>query len=196
MVTDPTPGNILDNCEDSSFEGGCICGTSTPSDCEGLAPNPSGCDSGLLYPPGSSGLVNSSSVRTFSYSMIGSMAPTDLDIWVNITAPDASVVSISITNPAQVVLYLANQQAAPASCTTCGSDFVSTIFDMSASLALEAACPPYDGRVRPVSTTDLTDFSSQAGNGLWMLTVANAGNQSITLDSWRIVLEDQQSCSQ
>jgi subtilisin-like proprotein convertase family protein len=67
---------------------------------------------------------------------------------------------------------------------------------MSASLALEAACPPYDGRVRPVSTTDLTDFSSQAGNGLWMLTVANAGNQSITLDSWRIVLEDQQSCSQ
>ncbi len=103
----------------------------------------------------------------------------DLDVRINLSAPDVSFLSAALIAPTG-----ARSSLVPMAGGAQGTDFVGTIFSDEAPSTLPSGSPPYTGTFRP--DTPLSVMDSQSTRGTWTLEVTSLFGG--TIDGWSLMV--------
>ncbi len=111
---------------------------------------------------------------------------SDIDIEINITHTSAFDLQLFLQNSAgtSVLLNFYNFNE-----FFKGADYIGTIFDDEADLAIEQAHSPFTGRFRPRAPESLSVFDGQDAYGRWHLSIYDAWNADIgTLENAQLLI--------
>ncbi len=143
-----------------------------------IAESSSGCSAAPLY----------SCTSVMNVVSGGPVSITDLNVQIDITSPQAPLVSLALEGPDGTSIDLTMKPG-----TLCGTpwdDYTATVFDDEAPLTIEDGCPPFSGYYQPVSNLSSFDGKSSTGDWTILLTYgAEVGVGDATLTSWALGFE-------
>jgi subtilisin-like proprotein convertase family protein len=136
---------------------------------------------------------NSVTRSTLNVSIPGGNAIVDVDVEVNITHANVGDLRVVLKSPQGVAVTLASNNGGT------GDNFTWTIFDDSASQAIDQGTAPFIGRFRVPSTVtaNLSAFNGANPNGTWTLEVRDTVKNKITgtLTNWKLIITTRASTS-
>jgi subtilisin-like proprotein convertase family protein len=111
---------------------------------------------------------------------------SDVNVTVNLTHTYVGDVRLRLTNPAGTQIVLSAQRGGS------GDNYVNTVFDDEAAIAITAGVAPFTGSFRPEGL--LSTFDGASANGTWKLEVADlATTDTGTLNNWSITFTNSET---
>lgn len=122
------------------------------------------------------------SVVTSTLNVAGLASPIfDVNVKVNLNHTFLSDLRVTLISPSGAQVILANQIGGS------GDNFVNTVFDDEASVAIASGTAPFTGSFRP--SQPLSGFDNLTGNGTWTLQIEDlAGGDTGTLLNWELTI--------
>jgi subtilisin-like proprotein convertase family protein len=127
---------------------------------------------------------NALTTSTLSVAVPGSQVIQDVDVEINIAHINVGDLRVVLRSPQGVAVTLASNNGGT------GNDYVGTIFDDSASQAINDGAAPFTGRFRvtTASALQLSAFNGASPNGTWTLEIRDTVKNRIagTLANWKL----------